>query len=96
MARAGIRRKSFGGYALRRLDQSIIGSDGMDDSRTHACNDATAAVSRGFEPVRIERQLLARAFDLACEIDSHEIRSSQRDPTVEQRDSDNLERRRAA
>lgn len=41
----------------------------MDDSRVQACNDATAMVTRGFEPVRIEQQLLARAFDLVCEVD---------------------------
>ena len=42
----------------------------MDDMRMHARNDATSLVARDFEPTRIERQLLARAFELLCEIQS--------------------------
>jgi len=71
----------------------------MDDSRTQARNGATAMVSRGFEPARIERHLLARAFDLVCEIDAQAIGSTQEvtgHSTVEQRDSSDIEGRRAA
>lgn len=45
----------------------------MDDFKTNACKDVTASVSRDFEPIRIERQLLARAFDLLCEIQPQEM-----------------------
>jgi len=34
----------------------------MDDSLRQAGNDAIAMVARDFDPVRIEQQLLARAF----------------------------------
>ena len=40
----------------------------MDSTALATRIDATAIVARDFEPVRIERQLLAHAFDLACEI----------------------------
>jgi hypothetical protein len=53
-----------------RINQ-YLWSDVMDDFKTNACKDVTASVSRDFEPIRIERQLLARAFDLLCETQSH-------------------------
>jgi len=75
----------------------------MDNSQTQARDGATAMVSRGFEPVRIERHLLARVFDLVCEIDAQAIGSTQEvtghstvDLTAEQRDSSDIEGRRAA
>jgi len=39
----------------------------MDNLSKQAGSGAIAMMARGFEPVRIERQLLARAFDLVCE-----------------------------
>jgi hypothetical protein len=48
----------------------------MDDMRTQARNDATSLVARDFEPTRIERQLLARAFELLCEIQSQPTAAS--------------------
>ena len=48
----------------------------MDDSQKQARGDATAMVSREFEPVRIERQLLVRAFDLVYEQDMQSIGAS--------------------
>ncbi len=44
----------------------------MDDFQQQGSKSATAMaamVARRFEPVRIERQLLARAFDLVCEVE---------------------------
>jgi len=66
----------------------------MDDSPRQASKGAIAMVARGFEPVRIERQLLARAFELVCEV---ELRaSSLSDFTVaEPSGTGNVERRRA-
>jgi len=64
----------------------------MDDSPRQA---GKAMVARGFEPVRIERQLLARAFDLVCEAEMRA--SSLSDPTMaEPSTAGNVERRRAA
>ena len=50
----------------------------MDDMRMHARNDATSLslIARDFEPTRIERQLLARAFELLCEIQSQPTAAS--------------------
>jgi hypothetical protein len=50
----------------------------MDDTRMHARNDATSLVARDFEPTRIERQLLARAFELLCEIQPQPTAASPR------------------
>ncbi len=67
----------------------------MDDSPRQASKDAMAMVARGFEPVRIERQLLARAFELVYEV---ELRASclsdltMADPSS----TGNVEKRRAA
>ena len=41
----------------------------MDDVQKCASKNAMATVARSFAPVRIERQLLARAFDLVCDVD---------------------------
>ncbi len=49
----------------------------MDDLRMPAWSDATAMVARDFEPTRIERQLLVRAFELLCEIQSSHHGSDQ-------------------
>ena len=75
----------------------------MDDRQVQARMDATAMVARDFEPVRIEHQLLARAFDLVCEIEartSFPLREvtepSTDDPSPEDSASIDLERRRAA
>jgi len=75
----------------------------MDDRPMQALACATAMVARDFEPVRIERQLLARTFDLVCEIDARtslllqeEAEHSTDDQTTEQSASINVERRRAA
>ena len=38
----------------------------MDGSRNNTRNDVTAVVAREFEPTRIEHELLAQTFDLAC------------------------------
>ena len=70
----------------------------MDDSRLHACKDVAAMVARGFEPVRIERQLLARAFDLVCEMDMRTFRRAEEvteRSMAEQPATDGVERRRA-
>lgn len=50
----------------------------MDVSQKQARIDATAMVARNFEPVRIERQLLTRAFELVCRIDFRTSQSEQR------------------
>jgi len=75
--------------------KSFSGSDVMDDSLRQAGNDAIAMVARGFEPVRIERQLLARAFDLVCKA---EMRASGliAPPMPERSTAGNVERMRAA
>jgi len=67
----------------------------MDDSPRQASKNAIAMVARGFEPIRIERQLLARAFELVCEV---ELRaSSLSDPAMgEPSTAGNAERRRSA
>lgn len=74
--------------------------DVIDDIRIVARTDVTAVVARGFEPVRIERELLARAFDLACELEKHVAReASESDMTnelAEQTALINIGRRRAA
>ena len=48
----------------------------MDDMRTQARNDVTSQVARDFQPTRIERQLLARAFELLYEIQSQPTAAS--------------------
>ncbi len=75
----------------------------MDDSRMQARTVVTAMVARDFEPVRIERQLLARAFDLVCEVDTQTHGPTQEvaepsttDQAAEQPASIDIERRRAA
>lgn len=71
----------------------------MDDSRMQARRDAIAMVARDFEPVRIERQLIARAFDLVCEMDMRTSRRTQgvtEQALAEQLATSNMERRRAA
>lgn len=68
-------------------------SDVMDDSQMQAGNDATALVSRDFEPVRIERQLIVRAFELVCNRDALAVGSP--DNVTEQSTGD-VEGRRAA
>ena len=45
----------------------------MDDLRLQARNEATSKVARDFEPTRIERQLLAHAFELVYEIHTHTV-----------------------
>lgn len=65
----------------------------MDDSQMQARGDATAMVSRNFEPVRIERQLLARAFDLLCERDALTVGPPQK---LAEQPAGDVERRRAA
>ena len=60
-----VRRVPYGDWII-----SGFGSDDMDDSRMQARTVVTAMVARGFEPVRIERQLLVRAFDLVCQVDT--------------------------
>ena len=71
----------------------------MDVSWQHAGSDMTAVVARGFEPVRIERLLLARAFDLVCELDvkiSSAAREAAEQPRTEQSSASDREGRRAA
>ena len=70
----------------------------MDDMRMHARNDATSVVARDFEPTRIERQLLARAFELLCEIQSQPTAASPRNDQLvsEQSACTEFDRRRAA
>ena len=71
----------------------------MDDSWMQARSDATAMVARDFEPVRIERQLIARAFDLVSEIDMRTSRPMQgvtEQAMAERLATSNMERRRAA
>jgi len=67
----------------------------MDDSLRQAGNDAIAMVARDFDPVRIEQQLLARAFDLVCKA---EMRTSDliAPPMPERSAAGDVERRRAA
>ena len=93
MAKAGIRRKQLVVGALRRLEHSRFGSDVMDDLQKQAGGDATALVSRGFEPVRIERQLIVRAFELVCDRKAMKVGSP--DDVTEQSTGD-AKRRRAA
>jgi len=75
----------------------------MDDRPMQALADATAMVARDFEPVRIEHQLLARAFDLVCEMEtrissppSEVTEQSTDEQMTEQSASIDVERRRAA
>ena len=71
----------------------------MNDSSKQAGSGAIAMVARGFEPVRIERQLLARAFDLVCESQAQVSSPSPRayDPTNHVRPiAVDVERRRVA
>ena len=48
----------------------------MDELKMQAQKDVTSSVARDFEPTRIERQLLARAFDLLCEFHSRPTSTS--------------------
>ena len=72
----------------------------MDSTALTARADATAMVARDFEPVRIERQLLAHAFDLVCEIAIRSTEEQSKPPTnIDSPDSIvsiDMERRRAA
>ena len=56
----------------------------MDDIRIAARTDVTAVVARGFEPVRIERQLLARAFDLVCELEKQVAQEASESETTKE------------
>ncbi len=67
----------------------------MDDSAKQAIQGAIAMVARGFEPVRIERQLLARAFELVCEVELRAASLSDLTMADPSR-TGNVERRRAA
>ncbi len=53
----------------------------MDSTALTTRADATATVARDFEPVRIERQLLARAFDLVCDIAASSTEEESNSPT---------------
>lgn len=70
----------------------------MDSTALTTRADATATVARDFKPVRIERQLLARAFDLVCDIANRSTEEESKSLT--NLDSPNsevtVERRRAA
>lgn len=70
----------------------------MDELRKLASRDVIARVARDFEPVRIERQLLARAFDLACESKKRAGQPTPRtsDDTAAKRQAGDAERRRVA
>lgn len=70
----------------------------MDDLQMQACNDATATVARGFEPVRIEWQLLVRAFELVCAIDLRTPQAPEESEQVivDERSRTNVEGSRAA
>lgn len=70
----------------------------MDDSRMRAGRDVIAMVARGFEPVRIERQLLARAFDLVCDMEgsTQSTRGVTEQSMSERPVTHNIERRRVA
>jgi len=70
----------------------------MDDMRMQTRNDAISLVARDFEPTRIERQLLARAFDLLCEFQSNPTATLHRDDqlTSNQSACPDFDRRRAA
>ena len=70
----------------------------MDDMKMPARNDATSLVARDFEPTRIERQLLARAFELLYEIQSQPTVASPRTDQLvsEQSACTEFDRRRAA
>lgn len=72
----------------------------MDSTALITRADATAMIARGFEPVRIERQLLAHAFDLVCEIANQSTEEqSKSTPNVDSPAntvSADVERRRAA
>jgi hypothetical protein len=52
----------------------------MDSTALTTRVDATATVSRDYEPVRIERQLLARAFDLVCDIANQATEEQSKSP----------------
>ena len=72
----------------------------MDSTALTTRADATAMVARDFEPVRIERQLLAHAFDLVCEIANRsteeQFKSSTNTDSPDNTISVDMERRRAA
>ena len=72
----------------------------MDSTALITRADATAMVARDFEPVRIERQLLAHAFDLVCDIANRSTEEQSRSPTnIDSPDNTGFvdeERRRAA
>lgn len=71
----------------------------MDDSLRQAGNDAMAMVARSYEPVRIERQLLSRTFDLVCDVRAPMSASTPRsDDTAisAQPFTEEIERRRVA
>ena len=72
----------------------------MDSTALTTRADVTAMVARDFEPVRIERQLLAHAFDLVCEIANRSTEEQSKSPTnIDSPDntvSVDMERRRAA
>jgi len=72
----------------------------MDSTALTTRVDATAMIARDFEPVRIERQLLAHAFDLVCDIANRPSEEqSKSPPNMDSPDntvSVDMERRRAA
>ncbi len=71
----------------------------MDGLQKQDGEGATAVVARGFEPVRIERQLLARVFDLVCEIEkraSQSVAGIPERPIAEQQIAVSSARRRRA
>lgn len=72
----------------------------MDSTALTTGADATAVIARDFEPVRIERQLLAHAFDLVCEIAMRSTEEQSKSPTNTDSPGNtisvDMERRRAA
>ena len=52
----------------------------MDGTALTTRADATAMVSRDYEPVRTESQLLARAFDLVCDIANQSTEEQSKSP----------------
>ncbi len=54
----------------------------MDGVFRSAGNSVTAVVVRQFTPSRIERQLLARVFELVCEVQGEIQQSSTSEPST--------------
>ena len=73
--------------------------DGLQKQDGEGATAVAAMVARGFEPVRIERQLLARVFDLVCEIEkpaSQSVAAIPERAIAEQQIAGSLARRRRA